>query len=320
MGKTCVICGKPSGMYPLCLEHLQMKKEGKVIKCEKCGTWHLTNEVCKCENNKENNVIKSEHESVCIICGESTKNGNAFCNDCYKNIKEKMKNINKNEDFFALKDHYYNLKSSIFRIVNKEYVISNLYRLTALAWAMKIYYKNNDLEERVIEDIKSIIKSKKINTIKSENKTEDEMFQNNSTSDEIIEDKINVATANIKANRAIDGHLCLSPQEVSIDDYLYQNEIIHAYNKPVKEIPETERAVVADWFIPISTKGKGKGVYIEYWGIDDDENYEKNKKEKLPLYEKYNVPLIEINKNDIKDTQTLETTLYRKLKENGYPI
>lgn len=47
MAKTCVICGKPSGMYPLCREHLQMKADGKVIKCEDCGTWHLANEPCQ---------------------------------------------------------------------------------------------------------------------------------------------------------------------------------------------------------------------------------------------------------------------------------
>lgn len=47
MGKNCVICGKPSGIYPLCREHLQMKAEGKVIKCETCGDWHFADKPCK---------------------------------------------------------------------------------------------------------------------------------------------------------------------------------------------------------------------------------------------------------------------------------
>lgn len=336
----CPICGEITNRWyangrkdGLCRKHAKMKEKGLIYQCPDCGKWHKKFEFCDCKNKKEEekNVIaktesptikqneniennKTSNESTCIICGEPS-NGNQFCNSCYLKIQEHIKNINKNEDYFSLKDHYYNLKSSIFRIINKKYVITNIYRLTALAWAMKIYHRNDDLNDRLADDIKYILEIKKIKY----KKTEEINLKDNSI-DEIIEDKINIATANIKENRAIDGHLCLSPQEVFIDDYLYQNDITHAYNKPVKEIPETERAVIADWFIPIPTKGKGKGVYIEYWGIEDEENYEENKKEKLPLYEKYEVSLIQINKNDIKDTQTLETFLFRKLKENGYPI
>ena len=54
MGKTCAICGKPSGMYPLCREHLKMKAEGKVVKCEDCGVWHLIDEPCDCEDEDFN--------------------------------------------------------------------------------------------------------------------------------------------------------------------------------------------------------------------------------------------------------------------------
>lgn len=321
----CPICGEPTylvyGKYPrkdgLCSKHAKRLKDGEIVQCPDCGKWNDKDKGCKCkQQNKAKDDLK-EINNVCVICGRPS-NGKEFCSNCYSKIQESLKTINKNEYYFSLKDHYYNLKSSIFRISNKKYVKTNLYRLIAIAWAMKIYHKNNDLDERVIDDVKYVLETKKINVDKTGEELNDQ--NNNSTPQEIIEDKIYVAAANIKENRAIDGHLCLSPQEVSIDDYLYQNEIVHAYNKPVKEIPETERAVIADWFIPISTKGKGKGVYIEYWGIDDDEDYEENKKEKLPLYEKYEVPLIQINKNDIKDTQTLETVLYRKLKENGYPL
>ena len=41
--KFCVICGEPSGMYPLCRTHLQLKEEGKVIKNEQ-GVWEEINE------------------------------------------------------------------------------------------------------------------------------------------------------------------------------------------------------------------------------------------------------------------------------------
>ena len=320
----CPICRKPTSVYMgnarkdrLCRKHATMLKNGELSQCPDCGKWNEKDVVCECKGVKEK--VNPTNELTCIICGKPSKNKH-YCSECYPKIQESLKSINKNESYFSLKDHYYNLKSSIFRIINKKYVITNIYRLVAFALATKIYYKNTDLEERIADDIKYILQTKRINISSKDENINAENPNINSTTDEIIEDKINVATANIKDNRAIDGHLCISREEVSIDDYLYQNEIVHAYNKPVKEIPESERAVVADWFIPISTKGKGKGVYIEYWGIDDKEDYEENKIDKLPLYKKYNVPLIEINKNDIKDTQSLETFLYRKLKENGYPI
>ena len=30
--KECQVCGKNSGIYPLCVEHMKLKNEGKVIK------------------------------------------------------------------------------------------------------------------------------------------------------------------------------------------------------------------------------------------------------------------------------------------------
>ena len=89
MGKNCVICGKPSGMYPLCREHLEMKNNGEVIKCPQCGTWHLKNEPCKCEekyNSKK--AISNTDELTCIVCGKPS-NGKHFCIDCWNKYHEK---------------------------------------------------------------------------------------------------------------------------------------------------------------------------------------------------------------------------------------
>lgn len=99
MGKTCVICGKPSGMYPLCREHLEMKNRGEVVKCPDCGTWHLAKDKCKCatvEETKEEPVQPSEHNSdselTCIICGQPS-NGKHFCHNCWTKYKDKAVDI-----------------------------------------------------------------------------------------------------------------------------------------------------------------------------------------------------------------------------------
>ena len=84
MGKTCVICGKPSGMYPLCTYHNKLKDEGEVIKCDYCGTWHMAAERCKCGKYSD---LPLKGFSKCIICGEPTK-GYAFCRDCYNDYSD----------------------------------------------------------------------------------------------------------------------------------------------------------------------------------------------------------------------------------------
>ena len=53
MAKNCVICGKPSGMYPLCKEHLEMKNNGQVEKCADCDTWYVVKDGCKCKSGRD---------------------------------------------------------------------------------------------------------------------------------------------------------------------------------------------------------------------------------------------------------------------------
>ncbi len=100
MGKTCVICGKAGwSYYPFCREHLQMKADGKITKCEKCGTWHLSADTCpSCKNSvisKPTDSIehgKENSELTCIICGEPS-NGKHFCRSCYSKYRNRSVDI-----------------------------------------------------------------------------------------------------------------------------------------------------------------------------------------------------------------------------------
>ena len=86
MKKYCDVCGKPSGMYPLCPECFKLRDEGKVIKCENCGKWHLSNQKCSCQ--KCEIETNDDFGSDCIICGEEA-NGYLFCKECYKKYCDK---------------------------------------------------------------------------------------------------------------------------------------------------------------------------------------------------------------------------------------
>lgn len=95
MGKTCAICGKPSGMYPLCKDCFKLKDEGKVVKCEECGTWYLTDEGCpncKPVNIELPKMTSNADELACIICGKPS-NGKHFCKECYFKYKDRSIDI-----------------------------------------------------------------------------------------------------------------------------------------------------------------------------------------------------------------------------------
>ena len=111
--------------------------------------------------------------------------------------------------------------------------------------------------------------------------------------------------------RTKSGHLVRSKSEVIIADYLYGEEICFAYEK---RLPiETEAR--CDFYVPACS------AYIEYWGVQSDETerkkYEKRKKEKIALYKKHALNLIEIDDKNIKN---LEDFLQKELLKLGLKV
>ncbi len=109
---------------------------------------------------------------------------------------------------------------------------------------------------------------------------------------------------------ATDGHMTRSKAEALIDNWLYMLEIAHAYER---RLP-INKEVYSSFYIP-----HGK-VYIEYSGCDTDESYgydkncERRKQEKLDIYKKYNLNLIEL---EDKDVQHLDDVLPKLLLKYG---
>ena len=292
----CQVCGKNSGFYPLCSDCFEKKEKNEIIKCERCGKWHLTSQECACDTNTNQKV-------KCIICNKIQDK--TICKECYNDILAKKDEIDKNQKSYELKDYYYNLQNSIYRLKTYEIVEAQIKKMFTIALVNKEVNNDTSLINRVEEDAIKLLKSK-------ESLKEIKQNSNNEQKDKTI-----IATANLDKNRASDGHICKSQQEVKIDDILYKYNICHAYGRKVKEIPsKEERTLTADWYIPL---GGTEGIYIEYWGMDTAD-YEDNKEEKKKIYDKYSnkVKLISIEKEDVNDVQTLEDNLYQQLIELGW--
>ncbi len=303
--KKCPICGEPTylvyGKHPrkdgLCSKCSKLAQNGEVQQCPYCGTWNKTDKDCKCKQSskkQKKETIKEEktvEELTCIICGEPS-NGKPQCKDCYYEMIDFKDSLDRNSKAFELKDYYYNLKSNIYRMKTFDYVKSNCNKLLAIAISLKELYRDESLTDRVYNETRDIIQSKK----PTENKETTAYIKTQDTHKEEI----------IRTN---DGHYVKSDPESVIDDILYDLRIVHCYEKKVP-IDADEQTVTCDWFIPVTDNRHG--IYIEYWGMNT-ESYKKNKERKRKAYKEHEIPLIEIEKDEYKDKQGLSDRIVSEI-------
>lgn len=105
-------------------------------------------------------------------------------------------------------------------------------------------------------------------------------------------------------HRTLDGHYVRSKGELIIDNWLYMNGIVHAYDR---QLP-IEQDVLSDFYLPA-----GK-VYLQYWGSDSGEIDAKQRDKIIALYQEHGFALIEVTPNDIEH---LDERLPSKLREFG---
>ena len=110
-------------------------------------------------------------------------------------------------------------------------------------------------------------------------------------------------------HRTSDGHMVRSRAEVIIDNFLYNNQIIHAYERKVP----IEEEVYSDFYIPM-----GEKVYIEFWGKVGDEQYDKRKNIKIDIYKKNGLNLIELFDKDLTNIDDILPGKLLKYKIKGY--
>lgn len=229
-GKTCAICGKPSGMYPLCVACMKEKNNGNVVKCEKCGAWHRASETCVCSAQavKAPELVKSEKAKApegigqCIICGADS-GSKYFCKSCYSKFK----------------DH-----TVILKVIN---------------------CRDFEIEEKYADGVIYMCK---------------------------------------------DGHKVRSKSEKMIDDFLFENKILHAYEKVLDVDGTEEHELKPDFYLA------EYDAYLEHWGYDEKENpgYGKTKKYKLDIYRQMGLTIICTDESDMDDP---DLKLRRKLNKNN---
>lgn len=233
--------------------------------------------------DKKENILKNYR---CCICGRMSYR-NDYCNLCYNLISEY--NINE-KNTYKLKN-----EKSIFYI-NKIYIYNNTQYLSLLSTD-----KNDNIcyTYKTIEFINEI-KNKNITAIK-------DIFTNTkSTKNKITEKETEDFRLKYETKyRTKDGHYVRSRAELIIDNWLYDNNILHEYEKRITD-DNTNNHIFSDFYI------KEKNLYIEYYGLNTNEY--KNKIEyKRKIYEQNNLKCIELYE---KDLENIEDVLEDKLLHN----
>jgi hypothetical protein len=93
---------------------------------------------------------------------------------------------------------------------------------------------------------------------------------------------------------AEDGHCVRSQGELIIDNMLFSQRRVHAYEKRVQV---GGRYLRCDFYLPPS--GQHREVYIEYWGMLQEPAYAKRRQQKLEIYAAVKIDPLELFPRDI---------------------
>lgn len=311
MGDTlvCPICGEVTSSYMgnyrkdrLCRKHAYDLKNGKIEQCEDCGEWHNTGESCKCHKISFAE-LPIEGFDKCIVCGTPTV-GYAFCRKCFrKYTEEEMLNM---------------INNGVSSPVDDEKTI--------------LPDERQPQQDEVIDDDQSNVvvidynnKSKCITCGKQTDgllfctscyhkyKSKELLFRiTNCTNVELLDGDYEGKYI------CKDGHVVKSKSERDIDNYLFEHGISHAYEPELPYGASEKEVLHPDFYLP-NYMGDGKHVYIEHWGYNENNiQYTKTKKFKMPIYEKLKITLICTYEKT--DTKNIDAVLDRKLNKDFIKI
>ncbi len=262
---------------------------------------------------------------TCPICGEPTSiyMGNArkdrLCRQHAKELKEEK--IEQCLDCFTWHEKDKTCKCKIIKIPTKEWkkqFNKNIENLNSPQTDKTEPYSNTETEKQ-----KNIIIEKSIRCITCGYESDGKLFCKKCYA-KYHDKQILIKIKNCKEIEPLDefyegyyecddGHVVKSMAERDIDDYLFAKNIRHAYEKPLIIQDENGNKVTLHPDFCIFDENGNILYFIEYWGYsDDNRDYTKIKKYKIPLYEKAGITLININaKNDLRN---LKTNLQYKLE------
>lgn len=208
---------------------------------------------------------------------------------CIMYVKIVMRLLKKEKVYFKTYNHekllneYKRWKRNINLTSNKIYKKEYQLKIIAIAEIVSEKYKENDLINEII-DYSNSQKEVKKETIEI---SEEQINKNI----ELLNKDKEVELGNRSTwKKCKDGHMVRSSREMQIDNFLYDNEIVHTYDTYI----DIDTHYRTDWYLPTYK------VYIEFWGLNT-RKYEENRTLKMEYYESHHYNLISIEQDDLCD-------------------
>ncbi len=227
----------------------------------------------------------TQKENFCPICNMEIAEDKTLCNNCWKEAKKGYKEFDHEEET-EVREHYFNQRRATYRIKNDEYVEKSKKVMASLAVQMYYDFDDNYLLDRLIEDIQEIDESRNKWIEKEKSKEITEIKTKKEENQSELEDYRKLYPANIRCK---DGHYVRSRAEKIIDDWLYDNDYLHVYEKQVYSLEgEEEQIFIPDFYL------KKEDLYIEFWGLENNQNYLRKKEEKIDFYKANEITFISL--------------------------
>ena len=283
----CPICGEVTSSYMghyrkdrLCKKHSIELKNGTLLQCDKCDTFHYVGKPCKCRK-KHFSELPTEGFDECVACGAKTT-GYAFCRSCFRNYtEEEMLNI---------------LNGGTSIIAKKNKPEEDIPKQTE---------KTPPEPTCITDENKTVVidYNNKSKCITCGRQTDGLLFCGScyhKYKDKELLFKITKCTS-------------VELLDELIDDYLFDNRIQHAYERAYSYGATEKEVLYPDFYLP-NYLGEGKHVYIEHWGYNENNiQYTKTKKFKISIYREKKITLIcTYEKTDMGE---IDSVLERKLNK-----
>lgn len=234
----------------------------------------------------------------CLCCKKETFNDNLFCLNCYNTIKGIRAKFDHNRTERNIQNHYFELRDKCKNIIDENDFSYNIRFMFALSEELVNIYENDYLAERVKSDIKTAF-----NQFQKTYEDEKEKNLAKEFNDRDFREQWP------REYQCEDGHYVRSKSELAIDNWLYNHGYIHAYEKSVFMESRPNAIVLSDFYLP------NGDVYIEFWGLEEDEKYEKRKQFKIKLYEENNLNRIDLTDKDVQRLNDILPRLITKFKK-----
>ena len=250
--------------------------------------------------------------SKCKICNEETqKNNHKLCHECYTNIGNWFQALS-SLDINQLIELTNNLTNAMIKSIYINSKTNYQYQICmgAITWVIQLLDKNIFNEEKYFifikkfnEEYNKLSKTRDVDPLW--NKKHSNFKENfnrllinllNELNSHLVKQKSCNLSNDYRKNyeaefRTSDGHYVRSQAEMLIDNWLYENNILHEYEKSVI-IDGIE--LHPDFYL------KSINTYIEYFGFNN-EHYKQQSENKKELYKENNLNCIFLYPNDIKN-------------------